>query len=740
MTNTDGNFTILSAGNPTKGQLGRGGNNSVPSPVALPTSQISCLSNGNIHSVVLCKDGSVLWWGQKNGSFSFEEEDADIPTKIKGLPFIIDVKCGDYFTLFLTKEKKVLISSYYEKNHFTGIKIPEPAVALFGYEYPWIVGESGAIYFYEYNNQNFHNVVKFGPYSFGVPKQIVSTWHSVVLITSSGEALGMSMSNLIPKNDHPIFQIVPKNVKEFVPIKSLWGVKIRKVVGNELHYLAISEDNQVFKWGITGMFSNFYKSYFTGFNIHNICRDAKFIDIATAKNHSLCVDSSGHVWGFGNGEYGQTLLKDDTSFVSNLIEKAVAVHCGSDFSLVEVGEYALPEAGSLNLELNSNHKPHNFQENNELVSRNPMKFNDNLRIHDSSQLNKIRDLEEKLLKSKQKISSLKETIRSFSTIQKQYEELKTENEYKNVEISELHQQIQKLTNEIQSQISTSSPKIMSQKEIESFNIIKTIGSGSSANVVKVSQEQFYALKILKLENIDEEDSESDSYHSNQSYDGEEETNKQKFKTEFEKLQYFMKEYEIICQISHKNIIKTYGICYGNEKNPPSILLEYCPFNLKKRVKKLNDENRYQIISEIIEGMSYIHERGLIHRDLKPENILLDSENHVKICDFRISTLSSDTSHTGGIGTLAYMSPEQLNGDKHYTNKVDVYAFGIILYFILTNGSIPNISVGDIVKGKQIHLPTRIPDFYRRMIKKCLSFAPKDRPDFSELHILLSSSK
>ncbi|OHT16086.1 hypothetical protein TRFO_42058 [Tritrichomonas foetus] len=139
-------------------------------------------------------------------------------------------------------------------------------------------------------------------------------------------------------------------------------------------------------------------------------------------------------------------------------------------------------------------------------------------------------------------------------------------------------------------------------------------------------------------------------------------------------------------------------------------------------------------------MAHIHKCGIIHRDLKPENILLDSKKQVKIADFGISTLSSITTHTQNIGTIPYMSPEQLNNDEHYTNKVDVYSFGKLLYFILTRGSIPQTSILDIVSGKGFPIPSKISDFFREMIEACTSFNPNERPSFKELQRQLTSSQ
>ncbi|OHS97566.1 CAMK family protein kinase [Tritrichomonas foetus] len=195
------------------------------------------------------------------------------------------------------------------------------------------------------------------------------------------------------------------------------------------------------------------------------------------------------------------------------------------------------------------------------------------------------------------------------------------------------------------------------------------------------------------------------------------------------------------QISHPNILKTYGICYGDEKHPPSILLEYCPTNLKQMIKKFHENEIDNLISEIISGMSYLHSRGIIHRDLKPENILIDSSKHVKICDFGLSTLLNEHTHTHtqGVGTLSYMSPELLNNDVHYTEKVDIYSFGIVVYFILTRGCLPKLSIGDILRGQRIPIPKDMNSFYRNMIERCLSFSPNDRPTFSDLLNELSTS-
>jgi serine/threonine-protein kinase/endoribonuclease IRE1 len=96
----------------------------------------------------------------------------------------------------------------------------------------------------------------------------------------------------------------------------------------------------------------------------------------------------------------------------------------------------------------------------------------------------------------------------------------------------------------------------------------------------------------------------------------------------------------------------------------------------------------RVIQELCEGMSHLHAHQLIHRDLKPTNVLLDASGTVKIADMGLTRkLIEDESHiasTSSAGTLGWQPPEVLRGERA-TAAVDVFSFGLVAHFILSQG-------------------------------------------------------
>ena len=191
------------------------------------------------------------------------------------------------------------------------------------------------------------------------------------------------------------------------------------------------------------------------------------------------------------------------------------------------------------------------------------------------------------------------------------------------------------------------------------------------------------------------------------------------------------EYDLLNSLDHPNIIKVHGFFFGDKKYNPSILLDYCKYNLETAIKLLTDADLIGVVYEICSAMKYVHSKKIIHRDLKMKNILINSKKHVCICDFGISKMmdiTTLTSMTHGVGTFAFMAPELFKKKGNYTEKVDVYAFGVILYFILTKGEYPEYNQN----YDQVIIPKSINKLSATIIKKCWATAPEKRPSFSSI--------
>lgn len=158
----------------------------------------------------------------------------------------------------------------------------------------------------------------------------------------------------------------------------------------------------------------------------------------------------------------------------------------------------------------------------------------------------------------------------------------------------------------------------------------------------------------------------------------------------------------------------------------------------------SDTCRQIILIGISNGMKYLHEKNYIHGNLKAENVLLDGQFNPLITDF-FGHLYRDTKLGNSI---RYSAPEILTNST-YDKKIDVYAFGILMYEILTNSfSYPELEYGDmsdldfkykVVKNKyRPKLDNKIKESLQEIITKCWSDDPNDRPSFEEIFDNLSN--
>lgn len=260
-------------------------------------------------------------------------------------------------------------------------------------------------------------------------------------------------------------------------------------------------------------------------------------------------------------------------------------------------------------------------------------------------------------------------------------------------------------------------------KIGKYKIIRRIGVGGMATVFLVEDTLMsrpFAMKILHQQFIDNEGIR----------------------------QRFIQEARLQIALNHPNIIRCFDVDY--QENYYYILLEYIEGPsladiLKMRKKNLPVAVVISIFSQILAGIDYAHRQAVIHRDVKPHNILipgyknrLSETDLAKIGDFGIAKALGGTSHTRTgtkLGTIFYMSPEQVLGSKVIDYRTDIYSLGITLYQMLTNHLPYNytsneFSVMESIVKKPIIPPGNfkkdIPDWLTDALYKATEKSPSDR--------------
>ena len=149
---------------------------------------------------------------------------------------------------------------------------------------------------------------------------------------------------------------------------------------------------------------------------------------------------------------------------------------------------------------------------------------------------------------------------------------------------------------------------------------------------------------------------------------------------------FLGEARLTGNLTHENVIAFYD--YGEVEGCPFLVMEYLDGDsLRGQIREARAGDlraKLAVARQIAGALAYVHSRGIIHRDVKPDNIRIDAVGRVKLVDFGIAK-SDDLSVTGAgftVGTPYYMAPEQVRGWKP-THLVDIYAFGVLLYELVT---------------------------------------------------------
>jgi serine/threonine-protein kinase len=153
----------------------------------------------------------------------------------------------------------------------------------------------------------------------------------------------------------------------------------------------------------------------------------------------------------------------------------------------------------------------------------------------------------------------------------------------------------------------------------------------------------------------------------------------------------IREAQAAGSLRHPNIVAIYDVVPDGDS--PSIIMEFVEGQTLSAFSTLGApaEPRFviRVLKQCAEALDYAHSRGIVHRDIKPANIMVDDAGSVRITDFGIAkVLDATTDLTRGlaIGTLEYMSPEQLEA-KPVNSSSDQYALAVVAYRLLTGSKI-----------------------------------------------------
>ncbi|XP_031445154.1 receptor-interacting serine/threonine-protein kinase 1 isoform X1 [Phasianus colchicus] len=220
----------------------------------------------------------------------------------------------------------------------------------------------------------------------------------------------------------------------------------------------------------------------------------------------------------------------------------------------------------------------------------------------------------------------------------------------------------------------------------------------------------------------------------------------------------LEEGRIMRNLQHDRVVKLLGVIL--EDGNYSLVMEYVHRgNMMKVLQKLpiplSVKGRF--ILEIIEGMLYLHEQGLIHKDLKPENILVDKDFHIKIADLGVASFKNwsrltteetcrqkkiKSTSQNNAGTLFYMAPEHLDDvNVKPVEKSDIYSFGIVIWAIFANKEPYENCINEahicfgIIRGNRPNIEEIIEECPKEIIdlmKQCWEQKAEDRPTFAEV--------
>ncbi|XP_059461463.1 serine/threonine-protein kinase STY13-like [Corylus avellana] len=215
-------------------------------------------------------------------------------------------------------------------------------------------------------------------------------------------------------------------------------------------------------------------------------------------------------------------------------------------------------------------------------------------------------------------------------------------------------------------------------------------------------------------------------------------------------QQFQQEVMMLATLKHPNIVRFIGAC----RKPMlwCIVTEYAKggsvrqFLTKRQNRSVPLKLAVKQALDVARGMAYVHGLGLIHRDLKSDNLLIFTDRSIKIADFGVARIEVQTEGmTPETGTYRWMAPEMIQ-HRPYTQKVDVYSFGIVLWELIT-GHLPfqnmtavQAAFAVVNKGVRPNIPGNCLPVLSEIMTRCWDANPDVRPPFAEVVRMLENAE
>ena len=225
---------------------------------------------------------------------------------------------------------------------------------------------------------------------------------------------------------------------------------------------------------------------------------------------------------------------------------------------------------------------------------------------------------------------------------------------------------------------------------------------------------------------------------------------------------FLYECQNAMRLNHPHVVHSYGFYFPQEAVIPSLVMELLPHCLSEVLHQRMVPYHYKpfVLTDVADGLSYLHSNNIMHRDLTANNVLLTETWTAKIADFgqaKVVESKDFVKHTSTPGTVVYMPPEArpisrgatIPDPQHseYSYTIDVFSFGVLILHMYLN-EIPKI-IGETVSDTEnpelfrrrppldyfsCDIEAAIPrdHIFRSLVERCLENSPSRRPSASEL--------